>query len=150
MQGYPLGIVAYNIGVLTLIKRLKAVYPDVTQPWYIDDAGELGTFNSLEIYFNSLKCNGLTWRYYPKTTNIILIVHPGIIEARELFGAHHGFKVCTGANYVGVYIGDDESKGACIKNRTDKWDRNIHVVTETVGKYPQKRYSAVAHMIQSE
>ena len=32
-QGDPLDIVDYIIGVLPLIKRLKAVYPDFSQPW---------------------------------------------------------------------------------------------------------------------
>ena len=27
-----------------------------------------------------------------------------------MFGARDGFRVCTGARYLGGYIGDDESK----------------------------------------
>ena len=42
----------YGIGILLLINRLKPTYPDVTQPWSADDAGALGTFDSLEQYFN--------------------------------------------------------------------------------------------------
>ena len=32
----------------------------------------------------------------------------------------------------------------------DKWERNIRVVTKTVGKYHQESYVAVVHVIQSE
>ena len=34
-------MVAYGIGILLLIKNLKAQFTDVTQPWYADDDGEL-------------------------------------------------------------------------------------------------------------
>ena len=65
MQGDALAMVAYVIGVLPLIKRLKLAYPDVTQPWYANDAGELGTFDNMELYFNLLKRFVLGRGYYP-------------------------------------------------------------------------------------
>ena len=64
IQGDPLYMVAYGIGVLPLTKHLIMAYPGITQPWYDDDAGALGTFNNMELYFNSLKRNGLDQGYY--------------------------------------------------------------------------------------
>ena len=52
-------MVTYGIGVLMLIKRLKAAHPDITQPWYADDAGALGTYDNIDLYCNSLKNSGL-------------------------------------------------------------------------------------------
>ena len=75
MQGDPLGTVPYGIIILPLIKCQKWTYLDVTQPWFADDDGALGTFDKLEQYFNSLKCNGLARGYYPNPTKIILDVH---------------------------------------------------------------------------
>ena len=49
MLGYPLTMVAYGIGIIPLIKNLKAEFPDVTQPWYGDYAGALGTFAKIEL-----------------------------------------------------------------------------------------------------
>ena len=43
-QGDPLDMFAYGIGILLLIKELKAEFSDLTQPWYADDAGALGKF----------------------------------------------------------------------------------------------------------
>ena len=105
-QGEPLYIVACGIGVLTLIKRLKLVYPDVTQPWYTNNPGTLGTFDNVESYFNSLKLNGLVGGYYPYPTKRIMIMNPNNIEAGGLFGQCSGFKVCMGAHYLGGYIRD--------------------------------------------
>ena len=47
-QGDPLAMVAYGIGTLPPIKTwnrifMKSPSPDVTQPWYPDNAGALGT-----------------------------------------------------------------------------------------------------------
>ena len=63
MQGYPLATVAYGIVVLPLIKRLKLAYPDITQLQYADDAGALGIFSNVDLYFHSLKRNGPARRH---------------------------------------------------------------------------------------
>ena len=38
-QEEPLAMIAYVIGVLSLIRELWGAHPRVTQPWYADDAG---------------------------------------------------------------------------------------------------------------
>ena len=55
-----------------------------------------------------------------------------------------------GARYIGDYIKDDEYKVNCLKNRMEKWERNIHAITEIADKYPQESDTAVACAIQSE
>ena len=54
-QGYPLAMVAYGIGILPMIKNLQSEFPDATHPCCADDAGALGTFGNIELYFNLLK-----------------------------------------------------------------------------------------------
>ena len=115
MQGYTLDVVDYDIGVLSLIKRLKLAYSGVTQPWYADNAGALGTFDNLELYFNMLKHNGPEQGYYPNPTKIIMIVHPDNLEVGKLFGIYHGFKVYAVLCYLGGYIKDEESKREWLK-----------------------------------
>ena len=80
-QGDPLTMITYRIGILPLIKNLKREIPDVTQPWYADDSGYLGTFTRLETYFNSLTRQGLGWGYHPEPYKSVLIVCPENIEA---------------------------------------------------------------------
>ena len=87
---------------------------------------------------------------YPDPTKIIVIFHPYNFKAGGLFGAHHGFTVCMGACYLSGYIRDYESKGNWLKNRTYKWERNILVITESLGKYPQESYDTVDCDIQLE
>ena len=83
MQGEPLTMIAYGIGILPLIKNLKQETPDVTQPWYTDNSGALGTFARLENYFDLLSRQGLGREYHPKPTESVLIVLPENLKAEE-------------------------------------------------------------------
>ena len=67
-----------------------------------------------------------------------------------MFGARHGFKVCTGAHYLGGYIGDDESKHNWLRERTLTWEKNISKTRKPAGKYPQESYAKVVCSIQPE
>ena len=108
-QGEPLKIIAYGIYILPLIKNLKRAIHDVTQPWYADDARALVMFTIIESYFNLLTRQGPGHGYHPKTSKSVLIMHPENIKAVKTFGERHGFKICTGARYLGGYIGDNNS-----------------------------------------
>ena len=103
-------MIYYGIGILLLIINLKTEFPDVTQPWYADNAGALGMFAKIKAYFYSLKRHGPGQGYYPEPSKSELIVHPDNPKAGKLFGLHHGFKVCMCTRCLGGYIGDDKSK----------------------------------------
>ena len=79
-----------------------------------------------------------------------MIVRPDNIEAGKYFGARHGFKVCTCAGYLGGYIGDDNSKHDWLRYRKLMWEKNLNMISENAGKYPQEIYAAVVRAIQSE
>ena len=64
-QGYPLVIIVYTIGILLIIKKLKQEIPDVTQPWYNENAGALVMFDINDTYFDSLTFQGPVRGYYP-------------------------------------------------------------------------------------
>ena len=54
-QGYPLGMIAYVIGILPLIKNFKKYFTNVTQPCYADNVGAPYTQESCSYLFS------LTW-----------------------------------------------------------------------------------------
>ena len=64
-QGDPLTMVAYGIGVIPLIQRLKLVYTNFTQTWY-NDYAPLGTYKKINLYFNSPKKIGPGRGYCPE------------------------------------------------------------------------------------
>ena len=88
--------------------------------------------------------------FYTKPSKSVLIVHLNNTEAGKLIGLRHVFKVCTGARYLGRYIGDEYSKHDWLKECMDMWEQNIFKISETVGKRPQESYTAVVCVIISE
>ena len=139
VQGGQFSVLAYGIGVIPLTKQPKAAYPDVTQPWYVDDSSALSMFDNIGLYFNSLKHFGLDHGYYPKPSKIVLIVHLDNLAAGESFVLSHMFKVFTGARYMSGFIGDEKSKREWLKCRTSKWEGKFCAVTNMAGKCPQER-----------
>ena len=113
-QGGPLDMITYGRGTLPLIENLKKEFPDVTQPWCADNTGVLDTFAITKAYFCLVEQHGSRRGYYSKTSKSVLIVHPDNPKSRKLLGFHNGFKVCTGARYLGGYIRYDESKFYCL------------------------------------
>jgi hypothetical protein len=107
-QGDPLSMFAYRIlGILPLIRQVKADFPQVEQPWYADDAGAGAKFDEIERFFWRLCKIGPLFGYYPGPTKSILIVQQhNLEEARLRFPA---FKVKTGNRYLGGFIGEDEA-----------------------------------------
>ena len=121
MQGGPLAMIAYRIGILPISKNLKQDIPDITQPWYADNNRGLVTFSRIDTYFNSLTRQGSGCRYYPELSKSVLIEHPENLKDGKVFGARHGFNLCMGAHYFWGYIGDDESKSNCLREHTLTW-----------------------------
>ena len=52
-------------------------------------------------------------------------MHPKNLEVGVLFGQCYGFKIFTGALYLGGYTKDEKSKGNWLKKRTEKWERKF-------------------------
>ena len=148
MQGDPLEMIAYIIGILPPIKTFKHDLPGVTQLCYEDIAGALSMFSIINTYFNLLTYQGPWRRYHPIPPKIILIVHPENIETRKVFSARHGFKVCTGERYLGGYNKDDKSTHDWLRERMLMLENNIGTISKTTGKYSQDSYATVACTIQ--
>ena len=62
-QGESLDMIVHDIGILQLMKKPKKEFPDVTQPWYADDAGALSTFERIKSYFHLIELHGLGQGY---------------------------------------------------------------------------------------
>ena len=90
-------------------------YPEITQPWYADDSVSLGEFDKILLYFILLKQFGPGCGYYPKPSKIVLVVHRYDIKNKKEFVLHHGFKVYTGAQYLGGFIENEEFKWDWLK-----------------------------------
>ena len=79
-------MITYGISILPFIKNLKREIPDITQPWYADDARVLGTFAIIGTYFDLLSRQGLGCGYYPEPSKSVLNVHLENLEDGKEFG----------------------------------------------------------------
>ena len=77
-------------------------------------------------------------------------MYPDNIKYRKRFVSCYGFKFCTDANYLGGFIGGDESKRDWIKYCTLTWERNIRTIRKMAGKYFQEIYAVVVRAIKLE
>ena len=73
-QVYILYLIAYGIGILSLICELHAAHHQVMQPWYADDAGAGGTSAAFHEHTRDLMLRGSPWSYFTETTKSILVV----------------------------------------------------------------------------
>ena len=108
-QGDPLAMIAYGIGVLPLIRDLRRDHPHVMQPWYVDDAGEGGSFEAVMAHFRDLQLKGPARGYFPEPTKSILVVaEQNVPWAAEYFRGM-GIKIVTGRRYLGGFMGERET-----------------------------------------
>ena len=53
-QGDKLAIVAYVLGIVSLLQDLQTDHPSVTPTWYADNAGAGGTFEGIQRHLDNL------------------------------------------------------------------------------------------------
>ena len=56
--------------------------------------------------------------------------------------------MCTGARYLGGFIGDGKYKRNWLEKITKTWEQNITRKSKTARKYNQESYAAVVRVIQ--
>ena len=99
-QGEPLSMIAYCIGVLSLIRELRGALPRVNQPWYADGAGTGGKFPNILEHLRDLQSQGTAWGNHPEPTKSILVVAPGNVTWAEENFWGLGIRVVTGHRYL--------------------------------------------------
>ena len=124
-QGDPLSMFAYGIGMLPLIRQLKAEFPVVEQPWYADDAGAGGNFVEIRRFFLKLGEIGPRFGYFPEPSKSILVVREHNFEAAKLAFSDLGFKVTMGSRYLGGFIGEDSALREWIQEKTKFWEEAV-------------------------
>jgi hypothetical protein len=149
-QGDPLSIFAYGIGILLLIRILKAKFPAVEQPWYADDAGAGGKFDDIRRFFVKLLEIGPGYEYYPEPTKSILVVPQHSLEAAHIAFADFNFKVTTGSRYLGGFIGEDDALRSWLAEKTKNWEEAVADLASVAPNFPQTAYSGLQKSLQQE
>ena len=96
-QGNPLAMIPYGIGVLPLIREIRGAHPQVTQPWYMDDAGAGEKFQHILAHLRGMQERIPPRGYLPEPTKSILVVAMRNVARKEEFFHGMGFQVVLGS-----------------------------------------------------
>jgi hypothetical protein len=150
MQGDPLSMFAYGIGILPLIKCLQSKFPAVKQPWYADDAGAGGCFTDLRKFFLRLQEIGPSYGYFPEPSKSILIVRAHNLHAAKPAFADLHFKVQTGSRYLGGYIGSKVDRDLWVQEKVSFWTSAMTDLAFTAISHPQTAFAGLQKSLQHE
>ena len=125
---------AYDIGVLPLIRQLKAEFPAVEQRWYADDAGAGAKFSEICRIFSRLVEIGPNFGYYLEPSKSILVVPQHNLEAAQATFADMNFKITTGSRYLGGFIGEDSALREWIQGKTETWAEAVTELASNASK----------------
>jgi hypothetical protein len=103
-------MIAYGIGFLRIIQKLKEEFPDVMQHWYVDDAGAAAKFSRIKQHFKRLQKIGPSFGYFPDPSKIIIVTSSDNVVEAKIFLADLDFKIVTGKHYLGGYLGEEKGK----------------------------------------
>jgi hypothetical protein len=110
-----------GLSLLPLIRQqLKDEFPEVFQPWYMDDAGGGGKFWKIQDYFNRLVELGPKYGYFPEPSKSILAVQKHSKEAAKAYFEDLGFTIIIGARYLGGFVGKQIDQTVWVKKQAKK------------------------------
>jgi hypothetical protein len=149
-QGDPMAMVAYGLMLLPLIKLLKKEHPDVSQPWYADDAGAGGSFTAIRKQFESLQKLGPARGYFPEPSKSILVVRETNLAAAKAALGDLGFRITTGNRYLGGFIGEAAPQEEWVREQTSAWADAVTTLAKVCKRYPQLAYAGLQKSLQQE
>ena len=153
-QGDPPAMLLYALGLLPLIRLLKAEFPDLRfHCWFADDGSTAGDISRMCEFFNQLARFGPRYGYHPQATKSILIVPSSRIPSATNTINQHGnprFQICNGHRYLGGYIGDPTSCQDWLTTKTATWTAAVHSLTATCQDFPQSAYCALQKSLQQQ
>lgn len=142
-QGDNLAMAKYAVGTKNLIESLKRVNSETLQVWFADDSAGAGNLVGLKGWWDHLNLFGPAYGYFPKPSKTYLILkRPDLLEkARELFGEE--IKITTdGKRHIGAVIGTKEFKEEYVRDKIEKWIKDVTQLAEIARDEPQVALSA--------
>ena len=146
-------MIVYGIGILPLIRILKEIHITCIQPWFADDAGAAGTFESIAMFFDDLLRIGPDFGYFPEPSKSIFIARPLEKLSAEIFFntmRKHGFQITTGHRYLGGFIGDQVSRDEWLSECLSDWESGVLDLTAVASNFPQTAYAGLQKSLQHE
>ena len=154
IQGCPLSMFLYGIGVLPLIRKLKELHPDVIQPWFADDAAGAGGWEQLRLFYEDLLLYGPAFGYNLNPEKCKVVVHPNEVEAATLFfntQQRWGFEICTGTRYLGEFIGTKREQDLYVSEKVLEWVSTVKELSMVANQhFPHFTYTGMTKSLQHQ
>ena len=140
-------MIAYDIGVLPLIRELQGAHPRVTQKWYMDDAGAGGKFTHILAHFRYLQARVLPRGYFPEPTKSSSVVAPRNVARPEDFFCWMVIKMVTGNRYLGGFIRESEAEKSWLAGKVAGWVESVEILAGVSRKHLQSAYSGMQKLL---
>jgi hypothetical protein len=72
------------------------------------------------------------------------------LEAAQLAFADLNFKVTTGSQYLGSFIGEDDALRSWLAEKTKSWEEAVADIAKVAPNFPQTAYSGLQKSFQQE
>ena len=102
MQGDPLAMSMYALGIRPLIHKLK----DTKQVWFADDAAANDSLVNLHVWWSTLLKQGPSFGYYPNPAKTWFIVkEDNLDQATNIFGSSEVNITFSGQKHLAAALG---------------------------------------------
>ena len=146
MQGDPLTMATYAIGILPLILHLKS---ESEQIWYADDSSAGGTLSNLRRWWDRILKLGPDFGYFINASKLVMIVKEESLEEAERLFEGSDIQITTaGGKYLGGSIGNGTFKEAFVKKKVEQWKTELESLAQIAASQPQSAYSLLTHSLQ--
>ena len=136
----------YALAIRPLFDKLRDAEPAARQVWLADDATAAGKLVTLRQWWHTVTMKGPEMGYHPNAKKTHLVVKPELIdEAKRLFGNTNIQISAEGQRHLGSAIGTDDFIGIYVKQKIEKWVKEIASLTETARTHPYAAYAAFVH-----
>eukprot|EP00794_Sanderia_malayensis_P018637 gene18637-biopygen15703 len=140
-QGDPAAMPVYALATVPLLESVSS--NDTKQVAYADDLVSAGKLRPLLKWWENLLNVAPKVGYYPKSTKSWLIVKPEKKDlAQKLFNDTNINITVDGQRHLGAVIGSADFRQNFIKEKVDKWVRELTILSKIGTIYPQAAYCA--------
>jgi hypothetical protein len=145
-QGDPLSMYFYGLGMLPLIRKLRAHMEEhrfkCIQAWYADDSAAQAKLPALAAWLSFLIEHGPTYGYKVELRKTSLVVEHKFAKAAHRLFDTWGVQISAGEGYLGGFV---SLSGSCEQHnylaaKIGNWVKAVHLLTEVAKQAPQAAY----------
>ena len=146
-QGDTIAMAFYGIGTKPILTRLREEVPEVKQVWLADDATGVGKLIHLKSWWEKVAKEGAKFGYFVKPSKSWLVLkdHTKLEETKELFKDSPINITTEGKRHLGASIGTDQFKDEYMKEKVEKWCKEINILSDIAKSQPHAAFSAFIH-----